>query len=58
MKMRPSGTAGSTTHTDPLSTSNVFAFLDLDFRQMHIKGEQTLTVVEHHAITLEEQWLR
>lgn len=58
MQMRSSGAAGSTAHPDFLSASNVFTFLDLDFRKMHIKREQALTMVEHHAITLEEQRLR
>ena len=57
MQMRSSGTAGSPAHPDLLSARNAFAFFDLDFREMHIKREQTLTVVEHHAIALEEQWL-
>ena len=56
--MRAGGAAGPAAEPDHLAASHVLAFLDLEFRKMKVKCEQTLAVIEHHAVTLKEKGAR
>ena len=53
MKMRACGSACCTTQADFLPRFDVIPCFNVEFRQMQIQGQQTLPVVNEHAIPLE-----
>src|SRR5260370_35477769 len=50
MQVRPSDAAGAAAGTQHLSARNLLALFDLDFREMHIEGEQAVPMIDHHAV--------
>lgn len=53
MKMRACGSACCTTQADFLPRFDVIPCFNVEFRQMQIQGQQTLPVVNEHAIPFE-----
>src|ERR1700733_7536444 len=51
--MRAGGAASAATQSEYLSSGNLFAHLHFHFREVHVQREQTLAMVEHHAVSLE-----
>src|ERR1700686_4046422 len=58
VQMRPRGPAGASAEPDYLASRYVFPLFDLEFRKMHIYGQQSLSVVEHYTISFKKHWPR
>ena len=58
MKMRPGGPARSSTTPNLLPRRYPLALLYLDFRKVEVEREQSLPVIEYHAISFEVQRAR
>ena len=58
MKVRPGHAARSATQSQALSFAYFLTFPHLDFREMHINGEEVLSMIEHHAIAFIEKFAR
>jgi hypothetical protein len=54
MQMGPCGPAAAAAQTNPLTAGDVVPLSYFDLGKMHVQGEETLPMVEHDAITLEE----
>src|SRR5271157_57943 len=55
MQMRTSGASRTSAESDRLPLIHIVAFLNQEFRQMQIERQQSLAMVDHHAIPFKEQ---
>jgi len=55
MQMRAGGAAGASAETDLLPAGYLLAFFDLEFGEVQIEREQTLSMVEYHTISFKEE---
>ena len=58
MKMRSGGPSRASTTPNLLTRRYPLALLYLDFRQVEVEREQSLPVIEYHAISFEVQGAR
>ena len=53
VKMRAGGSAGATAEADFLAAGYGVSFFHFEFGEMEVEGEESLAVVDHHAVAFE-----